>query len=141
MAGIVVGELQGRWHDCQVAVRFPIRFTGVNRAMSALGLTPSRSWAEVDDERLRVRMGWAFTLDAALVSVREARRDHERVTGWGVHGWRGRWLVNGSSSRLVRIGFGPPVRARTGPIRLTVRELRVSVDDPDGLVAALTTRR
>jgi hypothetical protein len=123
------------------ATRFPIRFTGLNRAMSILGLTPGRSWVEVDDETLRVRMGWAFVLDAPRLSVRDARLDHDRVLGWGVHGWRGRWLVNGSSSRLVRIDFGPPVHARMGPIPLGVRELRVSVDDPDGLVAALTTRR
>jgi hypothetical protein len=75
------------------------------------------------------------------VNVRDARPDHGRVTGWGVHGWRGRWLVNGSSSGLVGVDLNPPARARVGPVPVTVRELRVSVDDPDGLVAALTTRR
>lgn len=117
--------------------RFPIRFTGLNRAMSLLGLSPSRSWVEVDDEMLRVRTGWAFRLDAPLEHVRGARPDDRRVTGWGVHGWRGRWLVNGSSSGLVWIDLAPPVPGRMGPIRITVRELRVSVEDPEGLVAAL----
>lgn len=122
------------------ATRFPIRFTGLNRAMSVLGMSPGRSWVEVGEEEFRVRMGWAFSLDALRVNVRDARPDHDRVWNWGVHGWRGRWLVNGSSSGLVRVDFNPPVRARSGPIPVTVRELRVSVDDPDGLVAALTTR-
>jgi hypothetical protein len=121
--------------------RFPIRFTRFNRTMGVLGLTPSRSWVEVDDDVLRVRMGWAFVLDVPLANVLDARPDSERVWGWGVHGWRGRWLVNGSSSGLVRIDLDPPGRARMGPVPLTVRELRVSVEDPDGLVAALTTRR
>ena len=124
-----------------MATRFPIRFTGLNRTMRIVGLAPSGSWVELDDERLRVRMGWAFKLDAARGSIRDARLDDDRVWSWGVHGWRGRWLVNGSSSGMVRIDFAPPVRARTGPIPITVRELRVSVDDPDGLVAALSPRR
>ena len=120
-----------------MATRFPIRFTGLNRAMAVLGMSPSKSWVEVDGDMLRVRMGWAFELDAPLVDVRDARPDTERVWGWGVHGWRGRWLVNGSSSGLVRIDVNPPVRARIGPIPLTVRELRVAVEDPAGLVSAL----
>jgi hypothetical protein len=120
--------------------RFPILFTGLNRAMSVLGLSPGRSWVDVGDDLLRVRMSWAFSLDAPLVNVRDARPDSGRVGGWGVHGWRGRWLVNGSSSGLVRIDLSPPVRGRMGPVPIRVRQLRVSVEDPDRLVAALTTR-
>ena len=121
-----------------MTARFPIRFTGPSRAMTVLGMSPAKSWVEIDEEHLRVRMGWAFVLDAPRVNVRNARADDERVWGWGVHGWRGRWLVNGSSSGLVRIELNPPVPARMGPIPLHVRELRVSVEDPEGLVAALT---
>jgi hypothetical protein len=120
--------------------RFPILFTGLNRAMRVLGLSPGRSWVEVGDDLLRVRMSWAFSLDAPLVNVRDARPDSGRVGGWGVHGWRGRWLVNGSSSGLVGIDLSPPVRGRLGPVPIGVRQLRVSVEDPEGLVAALTTR-
>jgi hypothetical protein len=47
-------------------------------------------------------------------------------------------VVNGSSSGLVRVTFEPPVKARViAAGRATVRVLRVSVEDPDGLVAAL----
>src|SRR6185503_3691050 len=62
--------------------RFPIRFTGLSRAMIALGLSPSRSWVEVGDDVLRVRMSWGFSLDAPLVNVRDARPDTGRVGGW-----------------------------------------------------------
>jgi hypothetical protein len=119
--------------------RFPIRFTGVHRALSALGLTPRGSWVEVDEEALRVRMGWAFRLDVPRSHVQSARPDTGPVRAWGVHGWRGRWLVNGSSSGIVRIDLAPPGRARVlpWPFAAAVRELRVSVEDPDGLVAAL----
>lgn len=120
--------------------RFPVRFTGVNRALWALGLTRRSSWVEVDEETLRVRMGWAFLLDVPRAQVRSAQREDRRVWSWGVHGWRGRWLVNGSSTGIVRIELSPPGRARAlpWPFLVSVRELRVSVEDPHALVAALT---
>ena len=127
-----------RWHDASLAVRrFPILFTGLNHAMRVLGLSPGSSWVDVADESLHVQMGWAFSLRAPLAHVRDACPDDRRVLGWGVHGWRGRWLVNGSSSRIVRIDLAPPARARTGPFPITVHELRVSVNDPEGLICAL----
>jgi len=105
--------------------------------MGVVGMTPSRCYVEVDDEHVRVRMGMWFELDTERSVVQSAAPDHERVLGWGVHGWRDRWLVNGSSSGLVRVTFEPSVRAWMGPVPLRVRVLRVSVEDPDGLVAAL----
>src|SRR5262245_10464124 len=118
--------------------RFPMRFTGMNRAMVLLGIVPEHCRAEVDDAEFRVRMNWAFQLDAPRAYVREVAPDHGPVWGWGAHGWRGSWLVNGSSSGLVRIEFDPPVRARTAGMPVRVRVLRVSVVDPDALVAALS---
>ncbi len=117
--------------------RFPIRFTGANALMGLVGMTPSRCWVDVDEHHLAVRMGMWFELDTERTVVRAAEPDHGRVMSWGVHGWRDRWLVNGSSSGLVRITFEPSVRAWMGPVPLRVRILRVSVDDPEGLVAAL----
>jgi len=118
--------------------RFPIRFTGLNNLMAAAGFVPSRCYVELDDERLRVHMGWGFELDVARTVVRGASPDTGRVLGWGVHGWRGQWLVNGSSQGIVRIELDPPARAWMGPVPLRVRILRVSVDDPEGLVEALS---
>jgi hypothetical protein len=117
--------------------RFPIRFTGANRAMVMLGLTRANSYVEVSPTELTVHMGAAFRARVHRSAVLSVGTDHERVLGWGVHGWRGEWLVNGSSSGLVRIEFDPPGRARTlgWPVHLHV--LRVAVDDPDGLVRAL----
>ena len=118
-------------------MRFPIRFTGANQLMGVMGMTPSRCYVDVDEHHLRVRMGMWFELDADRTVVRAAAPDPRRVLAWGVHGWRGRWLVNGSSSGIVRVALDPAPRAWLGPVPLRVRELRVSVDDPDGLVAAL----
>ncbi len=57
--------------------------------------------------------------------------------GWGVHGWRGRWLVNGSSHGIVVLGIDPPARARTLGLPVRLRELAVSLEDPVGFAAAL----
>ena len=117
--------------------RFPIRFTGLNRAMVLLGVVPDYCRVELDEGELRVRMSWLFSLDVPRLNVQSAARDNGRVTGWGAHGWRGTWLVNGSSSGLVRIELDPPGRGRVTGVGVDVRALRVSVEDPEGLVAAL----
>ncbi|HEY7104948.1 MAG TPA: hypothetical protein VH986_00950 [Acidimicrobiia bacterium] len=121
-------------------VRFPMRFTGLNRAMVLLGVVPELCRVELDEAELRVRMSWVFHLDAPRASVRDARADHAPVLGWGAHGWRGRWLVNGSSSGLVRLELEPAARGFTAGVPVRVRVLRVSVEDPDALVEALRTR-
>jgi hypothetical protein len=117
--------------------RFPIRFTGANRAMALLGVVPEHCRVEVDDGELRVRMSWLFRLDVPRVHVRSVAREEGGVWGWGAHGWRGKWLVNGSSSGLVRIELEPPGRGRVSGVGVEVRVLVVSVEDPDGVIAAL----
>lgn len=119
-------------------MRIPILFTGLNRALPALGLTRSSSYVEVGPGEVVVRMGWAFHAVVPRTSIRAAAHDHDAVWGWGVHGWGGRWLVNGSSSGLVRIDIDPPARARTAGVPVSLHTLRVSVEDPDGLIAAVS---
>ena len=113
--------------------RFPIRYTGANHAMVVLGLTPGNSRVEVFDDRVEVRMGWAFRATIDREAIRSVSDDHDRVTGWGAHGWRGVWLVNGSSGGIVRIELDPPGRATVCGVPVELRVLRVSVEDPVGL--------
>jgi hypothetical protein len=120
-----------------VVRRFPISFTGPNRAMALIGITPRTSWVDVGTDTLTVQLSWAFRLRATRRAVRSVAPDHGRVGGWGAHGWRGRWLVNGSSQGLVRIEFDAPFRAFVMGFPVRVHTLRVSVVDPDGLCAAL----
>lgn len=119
-------------------MRFPILFTGLNKALPALGLTRASSYVEVGVDHVEARMGWAFHATIPRSSIRTAGHDHDPVWGWGVHGWGGRWLVNGSSRGLVRIDIDPPARARVLVVPVRLRTLRVSVEDADGLLAALT---
>ena len=124
-------------------MRFPIHFGRFNRVfMGALGLTPRRSYADIDGDTLRVRMGWAFRADLHRRAVTGAQR-HDRYvwSGWGVHGWRGWWLVNGSGHKIVKVHIDPPARARVLGLPVKLRELWISLDDPDGFLQALSTSR
>ncbi len=119
-------------------VRFTISFSTTMRALlGLLGLGPRRSWLDVGAEQVDVRMGWAFHATIPRSAVVEAARPDRSRIGWGVHGWNGRYLINGSRGGLVRIVVSPPQRATMIGLPVTLRELTVSVDDPDGLVGAL----
>ncbi|HTY29718.1 MAG TPA: hypothetical protein VMD51_16475 [Mycobacterium sp.] len=102
-----------------------------------LGLGPSRSDVTVAEGNLHVSMGWGFSADIPLSSIKDARESRGRVLGWGVHGWRGRWLVNGSSNGVVELTIEPPVLAKVVGVQTTLRTLRISVDDPIAFIGSL----
>jgi hypothetical protein len=54
-----------------------------------------------------------------------------------VHGFAGRWLVNGSGDGIVSLELRPAQRAWVMGFPVRLRTLLVSVQDPAGLVAAL----
>lgn len=128
-------------------VRFAMRFDRVSRwILSLLGMGPPLTGIWIGDGRVQVRMGWAFALDAAAHAVRSAELVTESVsrrflTGIGVHGWGGRWRVNGAFSPIVRIRFEPAQRARVILLPLRVHTVEVSAEDPDALIAALAPAR
>jgi hypothetical protein len=109
--------------------------------LSLLGLGPAWSGVWVDRDAVRVQMGWGFRARIRRESVRTVARDSAAVTGWGVHGWRGRWLVNGSSAGMVRIKIEPPARAWTMGVPVRLHMLRLSTTRPDELVTLLSCGR
>jgi hypothetical protein len=109
--------------------------------MVLLGLTKRTCWIDVTETQLVVRFGWIFRARVPRASIGAVGPDRGAVLGWGAHGWRGVWLVNGSSSGIVRIDLDPPGRARTVGYPVKLRALRVAVEDPEGLRAALTNLR
>jgi hypothetical protein len=117
--------------------RFPILFTGANRAMAIVGITRSSSYLEVTAATVEVRMGWAFHATLSRSAIQTVHLDHERIWARGVHWWAGVWMVNGSGRGLVRIECDPPGRGRSIGWPVHPRVLRVSVEDPEGLVLAL----
>lgn len=99
-----------------------------------------RARVEVSEQDFYVHFGRGFESRFPLSSVREiGHMPAEWVRmNRGVHGGHGAWLVNGSRRGLVRLILDPPAMARTGvgPARVgvEVRELRLSLEDPDGLI-------
>lgn len=86
---------------------------------------------------LAVVMGWGFRVAIPRAAIALAEATDDRVWGWGVHGWKGRWLVNGSSKGLVRIEIDPPAPSRVCGFRIGLRELTVSVDERERFLGAL----
>jgi hypothetical protein len=119
-------------------MRFPIRFDRWYRGLStALWLRPADSYVDVDGTEVEVRMGWAFRARFARGAVATVRRMERAPLSRGVHGLAGRWLVNGSGQGVLALQLDPTQRARVLGVPVKLRELMVSVDDPEGLTARL----
>ena len=105
--------------------------------LGALGSGRRFSRVVVTSTDLDVALGLAFRGVIPRQSIRSARRWQGRVFGWGAHGWRGRWLVNGSSKGIVVLDVDPAGAGRVLGFPVTVRELALSLEDPEGLCEAL----
>jgi hypothetical protein len=122
--------------------RFPISFDRAYGALStALFMPPSASYVEIDGDEVAVRMGWGFRARFARSAVRSISPCRSAPLSRGVHGWRGRWLVNGSGRGIVTIDLSPPQRGYVVGFPVRLRQLMVSMEDPDGLAAALGGQR
>jgi hypothetical protein len=121
-----------------VTRRFALRYSPFYRALlTALGLGPRHAFVEIGEEVVRVRMGWAFSGAVPRSSIRRAQRaPRVRLTA-GVHGWGGRWLVNGAGVGIVAIEIDPPAAGEVCGVRVSLRELHVSVEQPEALLAEL----
>ena len=124
---------------------FAIDYSDMDRVSlwmdTRLGGGPGRGRVEVDSAVLRVRMA-DFHLDIPRGSVRSAARSDHRTRGTiGVHGRRGRWLVNGSHDGLVELIIDPPCylprQLSTVFRKVEVSSLIISLVDPDGFIAAV----
>lgn len=118
--------------------RFPIRFDRWYRVLSsALLLLPRDSYVEVADDSVTVRMGWAFATTFPRAAVTRTSLLQRAPLSRGVHGFAGRWLVNGSGDRILVIDLEPAQRARVLGVPVKLRQIAVSVDDPDALAKRL----
>ncbi len=118
--------------------RFPIRFDGWYAILSsALMLPPAESCVEVDGEEVRVRMGWAFRCRFPRAAIASAVAADMRPLSRGVHGFAGRWLVNGSGQGILAIDLTSSQRAYVMGFPVRLRQLLVSVAEPEALAKAL----
>jgi hypothetical protein len=108
--------------------------------MTALLAGPRDSTIRVDADRVSVRMGrrgWVFVAEIPRTSIVQANPVRGPVWGWGAHGWRDRWFVNGSSRGLVQLTIAPKAPGRCLAFPLRIGELTLSVDRPDEFVRAV----
>jgi hypothetical protein len=122
----------------EASVRFPISFDWWYRPLSsAFGLLPSRSYVSVGQEQVEVRMGWAFRSRFPRSAVQSGSEVDISPLSRGVHGFGGRWLVNGSGRGIVRIEIGPRQRAYVMGFPVRLKSLLVSVAQPSALARAV----
>lgn len=115
-------------------MRFPIHFDGWYAGLSSVLLLPPRdAYIDVNDD-IVVRMGWAFRASFPRAFVVRARLHPGRVISRGVHGFAGRWLVNGSSQGLVSLELAPEQRGHVMGVPVRLRELMISVEQPEALL-------
>jgi hypothetical protein len=133
------GDMSSQTSD---AARFPIRFESwYSLLSSALLLRPSDCYIEVGDDDVECRMGWAFRARFPRSAVGKTTPLDAQPLSRGVHGFAGRWLVNGAGDRILGIDLEPAQRARVLGIPVRLRQLLVSVDDPQALAERLLARQ
>ena len=119
-------------------MRFPIRFDTVYKLVSyAVLIPPSDSYLEISGDQVYVRMAWAFRAHFRRSSVASTAPLKERPLSRGVHGFSGRWLVNGSGDGILVINFKSAQRGYVMGFPVGLKQLMVSVDDPVALATAL----
>jgi len=118
---------------------FSFRYGAFRGLLSAMGMGPRRSRIVLSGDALVVRMGWAFRATVPRAAITDVRATRGIVGGIGVHGWRGRWLVNGAARGLVTLAIDPPCRGRM-VVPVQVSELTMSLEDPDAFMEALGPR-
>ena len=82
-------------------------------------------------------MGWAFRSRFPRTAIALAAETHEHPLSRKVHGFAGRWLVNGSGQGIVTISLTPAQRGYVMGFPVRLRQLMVSVAEPWALAAAL----
>ena len=86
-------------------------------------------------QALIVSMGWSFRVAVPRGAIQAVDSVPWSRYSVGAHGWRGRWLVNTTTSPLVRIRIEPATTGRVLGVPVRIRELTLSIDD----VAAFLT--
>lgn len=125
---------------------FPLSYTtaGLNwitrSADTLLGGGPGKDGVWVYPDHLHIRVA-TFTLDVPLSSVRSPGRSDAVLRGTsGVHIVGGRAVINGSARGLVEFGVEPELQTGrmldTMFLRQRVRKIVLSLEDPDGFLAA-----
>jgi hypothetical protein len=125
-------------------VDFAMRYDRWYRPLATvMGMGPKRTMIRVAGNMLHVKHGWAFQLDVPLDTITFARRISRRPSSWGVHSGGDVWMVNASRDGIVELKLARPLTSKSVKLQSNrwgeVRSLYLSLTDPDGFIAALTS--
>ena len=87
---------------------------------------------------MRVRMSWGFRAEFPKAAIRAVSTYESKPISRGVHGFAGRWLVNGSGDGIVTIDLEPHQRGFVMGFPVRLRQLMVSVEQPEQLKEVLS---
>ena len=122
-------------------IRFPILFDPLYGALStALFMPPAKSYVEVDGGEVRVRMSWGFAAQFPKSAVKGVSRLARKPISRGVHGFAGRWLVNGSGNGIVIIDLDPAQRGYVMGFPVKLRQLMVSMEEAEQFMVVLSNK-
>jgi len=120
--------------------RFAFRIDSWMRPfMLVMGGVSSNCYVDVTNQFVVVNFGvLGFRARINREHIASSMQAPNAYGGWGVHGFWGTWLVNGSSRGIVQLILEPKCRAwLLGIVPLHVRTLSMSLQDPEGFIAAL----
>ncbi len=121
--------------------RFTIKLGAVWRPVLVLhGATRANSYVEVSESSITARLGWN-KIEIPRQEIEWARSD--AWPWWRGVGWmptlRGGLGVIGAKGPIVRIHLRRPRLTLLSILPIQLRDVYVSVDDPEGLIAALAS--
>ena len=117
---------------------FAFRYGLFRPLFSALGLGPRFARVTFKERTLEVRFGYGFRAEVPYSAIYNARLEPGMISGIGVHGWRGNWLVNGSALGLVGFEVDQRVMARVLGFPLLMLHLRMSLEEPEKFLRRLS---
>jgi len=94
----------------------------------------------VDGGEVRVRMSWGFAAQFPKSAVKGVSRLARKPISRGVHGFAGRWLVNGSGNGIVIIDLDPPQRGYVMGFPVKLRQLMVSMEEAEQFMVVLSNK-
>lgn len=111
--------------------RFPILFDEEYKFLSSsLFIPPSKCFVEINGLEVQVQMSWAFRCRFPKTSVISTEKLDKQPLSRGVHGFAGRWLVNGSGRGILTINLTPVQRGYVMGFPVRLKQLMVSVAEP-----------
>jgi hypothetical protein len=122
-------------------MRHQISFNQASKIiMGILGAGPSRSWVEARPDEVYGQVSWVGNVSIPRDQIASVEKVDSIpwAMGFGVHGMRGTWALNGSSSGAVKITMREPARGKVMFVPIQPHTIYFSLETPDEFVSEVT---